>query len=343
MFWVVNFASAAASLGDTSGAGNRRTLDETTTKINNDENTNFGLLFDTFVPLSSIVTIFAVVGFTLPRHEYFGLFWLVWWVMAVYVSLLSVNDDDANNGDIEGAGLFPSSSISDRASGVFVLVGLPLIMLFLLWMWWKIQGSRLKHNNQWGRSRIIRLPKLDPIKEFVLKNVPLWSMVAIHIYRLDGLSVAAPFWNGEVPNFVGYQTILLDVIMGITAIPLTYILYVPRNSRARGGGTKTNVSPLFLKDALWFWNSLGLYDLSSAYVVFVLNVCGWGGSHVSQPPLLPKLGKHPFPLLLLFQVPLAIAVHILMLTHSEELMTHRTKQLQNSKDFLLTLPTTSRR
>jgi len=338
MFWVANLASSVAGLGDLSEPEHRRTLDETTTtKINSNENSNFGLLFDTFVPLSSIVTIFIVVGFTLPRHEYFGLFWLVWWVIAVYVSLLSVDDDESNNADNRG-GLFPSSSMYNRVSGVIVLIGLPLFMLFLLWMWWKLQGSSTKHQNRWGRSRMIRLPKFDPIKEFVLKHVPLWSMVAIHIYRLDGLSVLVPFWNGEVPTFVGYQTILLDVIMGITAIPLTYVLYVPRKSRARGGGIKMKLSPTFLRDALWFWNSLGLYDLSSAYVVFVLNVCGCGGSHITRPPLLPKLGRHPFPLLLLFQVPLAIAVHVLMLTHSEELMKYREIKIQS---FLLTLPMTS--
>ncbi len=257
----------------------------------------------------------------------------------MYISLLSVNDDEINNiDDPRGGGLFPSSSMYDRVLGVAVLVVLPLFMLFLLWVWWKLQASSTKHQNRWGRSRKIRLPQLAPIREFVLKHVPLWSMVAIHIYRLDGLSVIAPFWNGEVPNFVGYQTILLDVIMGITAIPLTYLLYVPRNSKAKGSGFKMKVSPAFLKDALWFWNSLGLYDLSSAYVVFVLNVCGCGGSHITHPPLLPKLGRHPFPLLLLFQVPLAIAVHVLMLTNSEELMKHRQKEIQS---ILLTLPMTS--
>ncbi len=343
MFAVTNLVISIASEGGTSGDGSNNTLDGTRTIIGNrivKGNKNLALLFDTFVPMSSILTIFIVTVFTLPRHQLFGLFWLLWWAMAAYFSLISVNDDNYETypGDNIEGGLFPSSSISDRITGVSVIVGIPMIMLLLLWKWWKMEGSWPKQKGRYGRSaRGIRLPTVDPIQGFVLKGVPLWSMVAIHIYRLDGLSVLVPFWNGEVPNFVGYQTIFLDVIMGITAIPLTYLLYVPRKSRAKekGGSTKTKRPPTFLRDALWFWNSLGLYDLSSAYLVFILNVCGLGGSHITQPPLLPSLGRHPFPLLLLFQVPVAVAVHVLMLTHTDELLKQR--QIQS---FGLSLPTT---
>jgi hypothetical protein len=344
MLWLPSFFSAAAGLGNTTAVSVGLGAGSTS------NNSNLGLLFDTFVPLSSILTIFITVGFTLPRHQYFGLFWLVWWVLAVYVSLLSVDDGNNYNNIGNGGGLFPSSSTKDRILGVIVLLGIPVVMLQVLWIWWKKEApsSRPSHH-RWGPPRTI-LPKINPIRGFVLKHVPLWSMVAIHIYRLDGLSILVPFWNGEVPNFVGYQTILLDVIMGITAIPFTYLLYVPsrpsattttramRGSRRRA---KRTLPPRFLRDALWFWNSIGLYDLSSAYLVFVLNVFGLGGPHITQPPLLPRLGRHPFPLLLLFQVPLAIAVHILMLTHSEELAKVHEQQLQNARDLGLILPTTA--
>jgi hypothetical protein len=346
MLWLPSFLLASADLGDTTDVSAGLGGDATA------NNTNLGLLFDTFVPLSSILTIFIAVGFTLPRHEWFGLFWLVWWIFAVYVSLLSVDDD--NNIISNGEGMFPSSSTKDRMLGVIVLLGVPVVMWLVLWTWWKkeapLSSSSRQRHHRWGPLRTI-LPKISPIRGFVLKHVPLWSMVAIHIYRLDGLSILVPFWNGEVPNFVGYQTILLDVIMGITAVPLTYLLYVPsrpsattttaRAMRVGSRRAKRTLPPKFLKDALWFWNSIGLYDLSSAYLVFVLNACGWGGPHITQPPLLPRLGRHPFPLLLLFQVPLAIVVHILMLTHSEELAKAHEQQLQNSRDLGLILPTTA--
>ena len=100
---------------------------------------------------------------------------------------------------------------------------------------------------------------------------------------------------------------------------------------------KPKALPPFLRDVLWFWNSLGLYDVSSAYLVLILNVCGLGGSHITQPPLLPSLGKHPFPLLLLFQVPVAVALHILILTHIDELLKQHQKQIHS---YGLSLPTT---
>mmetsp|Transcript_16779 Transcript_16779/g.18783 ORF Transcript_16779/g.18783 Transcript_16779/m.18783 type:complete len:158 (-) Transcript_16779:252-725(-) len=58
------------------------------------------LLFDTFVPISSIITITIVVGYTLPRNECFGLFWLLSWTIAVIISLKgspSSSDDTSNN------------------------------------------------------------------------------------------------------------------------------------------------------------------------------------------------------------------------------------------------------
>lgn len=350
MFWVTNFAISIAGLGDTSAYGNKNTFHEPRTISSNGagkRNKNLGLLFDTFVPMSSILTIFIMIAFILPQNESFGLFCLLWWVLAAYVSLISANDDDDNTylGDNGDTGLFPSSSIYDRISGVGIIVGIPFLMLLILWKWWKMEGSWPKHKGRYLRStRGIRLPTVDPIQGFVFKHIPLWSMVAIHIYRLDGLSILIPFWNGEVPNFVGYQTILLDVIMGITAIPLTYLLYVPRKPKAKGRGscTKQKAPPSFLRDVLWFWNSLGLYDLCSAYLVLILNVFGLGGSHIAQPPLLPSLGRHPFPLLLLFQVPVAVAVHILILTYIDELLKQHQKQIQSSGLYLPTTVTARR-
>ena len=348
-----------------------------------------GLLFDTFVPISSILTIFIVVAFALPLHEWFGLFWLIWWLLAVCISLLGANDDDDDNNQNKG-GLFGSSSPDGNQilGGMIVLLGFPLLLLVILFVWWKQEKSsssssssssslrlhgnnnnNISNNRSFAASLLLSFPRIRPIRGFVLEHVPLWSMVLIHVYRLDGLSVVEPFWNGRVPKFVGYQTILLDAIIGITAIPLTYLLYIPTTTkrrkrnrasvttstsapwnicrRAKGSqrqrrGQHHYEQPWFLRDALWFWNSLGLYDLCSAFVVFVLNTCGVGGPTITQPPLLPTLGKHPFPLLLLFQVPLAIAVHVLMLTHGEELLRKQAEQAQKSRDSAApVLPTTN--
>lgn len=261
-------------------------------------------LFDTLVPLSSIATVSVVVGYTLPRREYLGLFFLMWWTLAVAVSL---NDC-----------LFQTTTEWHKQSdlwGVTVLVGLPVVMLRILWTWFQ-RGS---------------------ISGFVLKHVPLWSLLALHIYRLDGLSIVAPFWRGTVPKVIGVQTIVLDVLMGATAVPLTVMLYRHRvgilsdrtatSTAARNGGLAALLFPnVRLKDALWLWNSIGMYDICSAYVIFLFNFFGLGGDFIVQPPL-SKLGFHPFPLLILFQVPLAVAIHMLLLTKLDDIIEWQSSDL----------------
>lgn len=139
-------------------------------------------------------------------------------------------------------------------------------------------------------------------------------MIALNIYRLDGLSIIMPFYHGKVPSFIGFQTIVLDVCMGATAIPFVWMLH----PKIGGGVDLLSKSPRW-KDALWLWNSLGLYDLCSAYLILVLNWAGVGGAWITEPPL-SRLGFHPFPFLILFQVPLAIAIHVLCLTNMDAII-----------------------
>ena len=309
---------------------------------------NFNLLFDTFVPVSSIITISIVVGYTLPRHDYFGLFWLLCWTIAVIISLAGAKGEGG-----EGEGLFNTggnNDTNDRIWGIIVLVGIPLLMLLILYGWWKIQeedeqessSSSLVRRNRNRRSNSKRLfhITIKPIRNFVLKYVPLWSMVAIHIYRLDGLSVVIPFWyNGRVPTFIGYQTIILDVIIGVTAIPFTYIFYSP-STQLRFKSKRSIIiqrRPSYygpcIKDIFWLWNSIGLYDLCSGYIFLMMNILNIGGqTYITEPSLLPQLGKHPFPLLLLFQVPLAISIHILLLTNLDEIIKVQSLGMMNNNN-----------
>jgi hypothetical protein len=253
-------------------------------------------LFDTLVPLSSIVTAAAVVGFTLPRREHFGLFLLLWWAAAVFLSL--------NHGVFFFGS--PSESLSSSwsrgdAGGVALMLGLPPCVLLALYVWFR------------------RSPSL---RRFLLREVPLWGLLGLHMYRLDGLSVVAPLGRGDVPPFVGYQTVLLDVVVGAVAVPMTVLCY--RHRRNLGRLLVRRNPPA--RQILWFWNSLGLYDLCSAHVVLVMNYCHWGSPFITDPPLT-FLGVHPFPLLILFQVPLAIASHALLLSRLDELIERQSDAL----------------
>lgn len=244
---------------------------------------SFGL-FDTLVPVASIVTISVLVVYILPKQECFGLFLLIWWTTSVIISLRS-------NLFVE-AGKWSSYDWS----GMVVLLSFPAMILCALYAWFQMQ------------------PKL---RIFLYKEVPLWALFGLHAYRLDGLSIILPFWRGSIPKYLGLQMILLDVLIGATSIPLAWLTF------SRGADA---VASGWWKDCVWFWNSLGLYDLASAYIVLTMNFFQIGGAYVTDPAL-STLGFHPIPLIVLFQAPLAVAIHILLLTSIESIIQNQTTGL----------------
>lgn len=173
------------------------------------------------------------------------------------------------------------------------LVGIPTVVLTTIYVWLRVQQS---------------------LRLYVYKKVPLWAMFALNIYRLDGLSIILPFWRGTIPTYLGLQIIFLDVLIGITAIPLACIAY------SKGADVVGDGWP---KDFVFFWNSMGLYDLASAYVVLVMNFLKVGGTYVTDPALA-MVGFHPIPLIVLFQAPLAIGIHILLMTCLDEIVARQT-------------------
>ena len=134
-------------------------------------------LFDTLVPIASILTISVSVGYTLPKEDSFGIFLLLWWVLSVYLSLR--NDIFLKVGEWS----------SHDGQGMLILIGIPAIALAKLYNWF--QSS--------PRLRI-----------FFYRDVPLWSLFALHIYRLDGLSIILPFWKGDIPKYLGMQILQMS-------------------------------------------------------------------------------------------------------------------------------------
>lgn len=228
-------------------------------------------LFDTLVPVASILTVSGLTALILPRQEGFGLFLLVWWVIVVAISLQDK--------------VFAKQNQWSRNDwmGLLLLIGFPLGVLVALYTWFRVRPA---------------------FRIFLYRNCPLWCMFAIHVYRLDGLSIIWPLMNGSIPKYLGLQTIFLDVLIGAMSIPLLWMTYWKGVGALEGG---------WQRDFVWFWNSLGLYDLASAYVILVMNFVRVGGSFVTDPPLT-VVGFHPVPLIVLFQAPLAIGTHVFMLT-----------------------------
>lgn len=257
-------------------------------------------LLETFIPLSSIVTVAVAVGYILPRHQSLGLFLLLWWGISVGISLSTIvtSDDDDKNDGRTGSFLFhsPHHWSNGDGWGLLVLLGLNVTVLGTLYLW--------HHNRKSQRGGIQR---------FILDRIPLWGMVALHVYRLDGWSIVMPLYRGTVPTWIGYQMIVLDVCVGATALPLAVLLH-PKILPSR---KRKFLNSQRLKDTLWLWNTMGLSDLFSAYLIFILNWAGIGGAWITQPPL-SQLGFHPFPLLILFQVPLAVAIHFICMTSIDD-------------------------
>eukprot|EP00429_Kryptoperidinium_foliaceum_P023294 CAMPEP_0176141080 /NCGR_PEP_ID=MMETSP0120_2-20121206/71732_1 /TAXON_ID=160619 /ORGANISM="Kryptoperidinium foliaceum, Strain CCMP 1326" /LENGTH=242 /DNA_ID=CAMNT_0017477197 /DNA_START=96 /DNA_END=821 /DNA_ORIENTATION=- len=234
-------------------------------------------LFDTLVPTASILTIFSLVSYILPKREVFGLYLLIWWAASVFLSLTNpFFEFEGQWGEKDGL-------------GIGALVGFPAMNLLILLGWFRVDPS---------------------LRVFVFQKIKIWCLFAFNIYRLDGLSIVLPFWFGRVPAYLGIQMIVLDVVIGATAIGWTWITFF------RGADA---LSDEWHRDVLWFWNSLGLYDLVSAYVALVMNYLGWGGPLVTQPAF-SSVGFHPVPLIVLFQAPIAIAIHLLMLTSMDQIV-----------------------
>ena len=207
---------------------------------------------------------------------------------------------------------------------------------FFLLVWWtssviiSLNGSLFSHPDRWSdgdgygilwivvfmvgfiSTLLLWIQRSHRLRLFLCKRVPLVGWIVIHTYRLDGLSILFPFLRGNVvPNLLGWQTIVLEVAIGAGSLPLAWWAY-----------QGTFLSKPWKKDIFGLWNSIGLYDLFSAYVVLILNFLKLGGKHVTEPPLA-FAGVHPLPLLILFQAPLGILTHIFLLYHLEEILDHQ--------------------
>lgn len=241
-------------------------------------------LFDTLVPIASIVTISVLVVYILPKQDKFGLLLLIWWSLSVFLSL--------QNNFFKVVGEWSNHDWI----GMVVLLGFPTVVMGVLYKWFRMQPN---------------------LRGFIYQKIPLWAMFGLHVYRLDGLSIIVPFWRGSIPKYLGLQMMFLDVLIGATSIPLVYLVY-SRGAEAVSTGWK--------RDFVLFWNSLGLYDLTSAYVVLMMNFLKIGGSYVTEPAL-SRVGFHPIPLIVLFQAPLAIATHVLLLSSLDKFLEHQTAGL----------------
>ena len=135
-----------------------------------------------------------------------------------------------------------------------------------------------------------RLPRFRTFWE----NLTLGQLTAIQVYRVAGVIF---FWmnaNDLMPSQIGIFTGLADLTVGVTAIPLAWIL-------ARNSG--------WVKKFAIGWHIFGIADFLVAVSMVSLSIFGI----LNLDPAPTMIGVHPLALISLFQLPLSIAIHSLAL------------------------------
>lgn len=125
--------------------------------------------------------------------------------------------------------------------------------------------------------------------------IPTPWLVGLEVYRIAGVIFLGLLAAGQVPVWWGVSTGIADLLIGATALPLAWGL--ARNAR-------------WAHPAAISWNLLGLADFAHAIGYVFL---AFFGAIVAVPaPAL--IGLHPLALIALFQVPLAIIIHGVVLS-----------------------------
>lgn len=124
-----------------------------------------------------------------------------------------------------------------------------------------------------------------------MEAIPLQHLAASQLYRIIGAVFFLAFAAGHAPAAVALPAATLDTFIGLTALPMAYAI-------ARG-------STRFART----WNWIGLFDFAWAFSMVMLSYLGL----LALDPAPTSMGQSPVVLISLFQVPLAIIVHIELL------------------------------
>lgn len=125
-------------------------------------------------------------------------------------------------------------------------------------------------------------------------SVPTDRLVALQTYRLGGAAFLVVWTDGALPSWFALSTGLLDMLIGLTALPLA--AWLRRDPRA--------ARPWVIG-----WAALGLADFTHAIGYVFAATFGM----VAPVPEPAMIGLHPLALISLFLVPIAMIVQGLVL------------------------------
>lgn len=173
-------------------------------------------------------------------------------------------------------GLEWSDNITDDVQGVILLIILMLAPLAIFYLLYL---------------------KLSSVRKYMLHEVAISNLIQFNLYRLVGGSIVYLYWTGVSKNYAMLHGGVCDIIIGLTAIPLAQHITDRGLKNCRG--------------IIMAWNFFGVVvDFSVTTLLVLINFLG-----IFQPQYsLAILVCYPMSTILLFNVPLAAIMHILMMT-----------------------------
>ena len=149
---------------------------------------------------------------------------------------------------------------------------------------------------------------LEWFRDLFTHKVPMWVQIFYQSYRVAGFVYLYVWAKDIVPNFAMVSVGFCDAFISITAIPLA--LYV------RKYGLKS------AKNFSTFWTIVGVYDITAAFILFILNFFGIYAPDTSMALFM----LYPVSMIVFFNVEWIIFTHLLFLLQFDALMETKVNQ-----------------
>ncbi|MEO1165974.1 MAG: hypothetical protein AAFV98_19475 [Chloroflexota bacterium] len=212
-----------------------------------------------FYPIVTLTIAFAIATYSWQRSRTVAIITIGWAILTLFTAQIPYfqSPDNWSDGDVNGYYLF---------NALFII---PVVLLcFATW-------------------------RSASFSKF-MQDTPSWVLTATQIYRLSGASLLILYLNGSMPAEIGLPNGIMDIIVGITALPLAWAIH-------RGFSWSRNLAII--------WNIFGLLDFIIAATVISLSFEGL----IDIAPSPTRMGRYPLSLITLYQVAIAAFIHMYLL------------------------------
>ncbi|MEO0563702.1 MAG: hypothetical protein AAF125_16470 [Chloroflexota bacterium] len=232
---------------------------------------------DVFFPIVTMTIATVIAAYSWRRSRTIAMILFGWGVVSLFTARIPYFESVESWTDGESLGPLVFNAVSS----------IPIILLFIA---------------AWR----------SPAFKRFMRNTPSWVLTATQLYRLAGGVLLVLYLDGILPAEIGITNGVMDIIVGLTAIPMAWALY-------RGLSWSRNVAIA--------WNVFGLLDFVAAGVILSLSQSG----ELVLSPSPAQMGMYPLTLITVYQVAIATFIHFFLLgrlfrtdvspVHSENTMT----------------------